>query len=199
MDGLTLGGGLELALCCGYRIGTPRTALAFPETGIGIYPGLGGTQRTPRLIGKGLAKFLIATGQMLDAERALQFGLIDLIIERVKNPVELAEMKLPTTPATAPIGESGHLLEEAFADFNGTITAELFRNDVLKKHEKVLKQKAPLALKKAMNLIDEGMRLELEQGLELELESLNWIFGTQDAKIGLSSILRRERPNYLGK
>ena len=65
LDGLSLGGGLELALACDYRIGTRKSVLAFPETGIGIYPGLGGTQRASRLIGVARAKQLIASGQLL--------------------------------------------------------------------------------------------------------------------------------------
>ncbi|MEK6706884.1 MAG: enoyl-CoA hydratase/isomerase family protein, partial [Bdellovibrionota bacterium] len=79
LNGLTLGGGLELALACHRRVASPKALLAFPETGIGIYPGLGGTQRAPRLIGKGLAKFMIATGQFVDAQMALKYGLVDML------------------------------------------------------------------------------------------------------------------------
>ena len=70
LDGLALGGGLELALACDYRIGTRKSVLAFPETGIGIYPGLGGTQRASRLIGVARAKQLIASGQFINAQQA---------------------------------------------------------------------------------------------------------------------------------
>src|SRR5262249_60751055 len=58
VHGLALGGGVELALACHYIVATPRATFAFPETGIGIYPGLGGTQRTTARVGRGLAEWL---------------------------------------------------------------------------------------------------------------------------------------------
>jgi enoyl-CoA hydratase/3-hydroxyacyl-CoA dehydrogenase len=62
IDGLALGGGVELALACDTLIATPKASFAFPETGIGIFPGLGGTQRLTRRVGVGLAKWLVFTG-----------------------------------------------------------------------------------------------------------------------------------------
>lgn len=201
LNGLTLGGGLELALACRYRIGTSKSALAFPETGIGIYPGLGGTQRTPRLVRKGLAKFLIATGQMLNAEKALQYRLIDMIIEPVFDPLELSQIKLPENKVSnCETDCECHTIEKTFENFDGTLTPELFeKNECLKKYEKHLKGKAPLALQKAMSLIDEGYDLELNAGLSLELAALKEIFSTKDAKTGLNSLLKKERPRYIGE
>src|ERR1035441_7199506 len=80
MNGMALGGGLELALCADVILSVPKAAMAFPETGIGIYPGLGGTQRTIPRVGKGLAKYLILTGKMLTAKEAEEIGLIDAVI-----------------------------------------------------------------------------------------------------------------------
>jgi enoyl-CoA hydratase/3-hydroxyacyl-CoA dehydrogenase len=77
LNGLTLGGGLELALCADVILTLPKTQMAFPETGIGIYPGLGGTQRSVRRIGKALSKYLIHTGKMLSATDAFEMGLTD--------------------------------------------------------------------------------------------------------------------------
>src|SRR6476646_474201 len=74
-----LGGGVELALACDYIVATPNATLGFPETGIGIYPGLGGTRRTTRRIGVGLTKWLVFTGQVIGADEALAIGLIDAI------------------------------------------------------------------------------------------------------------------------
>ena len=82
LDGLALGGGLELALACDYRIGTRKSTLAFPETGIGIYPGLGGTQRTSRLIGVARAKYLVASGQFLNAKRLIPTVLSTPLLNR---------------------------------------------------------------------------------------------------------------------
>jgi enoyl-CoA hydratase/3-hydroxyacyl-CoA dehydrogenase len=69
LDGVALGGGFELALAADYIVATEKGAMGFPETGIGIYPGLGGTQRTSRRIGVGLTRFLVLTGQILGRRR----------------------------------------------------------------------------------------------------------------------------------
>ncbi len=195
IDGLALGGGLELALACKYRVGTGRTTVAFPETGIGIYPGLGGTQRTPRLIGKGPAKFLVATGRMINAEKALAMGLIDAIIERVEGIEEISKIEIPQRKDI----DNSSLPENEFESFSGTLDDDLFQKDIYKKYEKQLKSKAPLALKKAMELIDEGENLKLEDALQLELNSLDWIFNTKDAREGLGSVLSRKKPAYTGQ
>ena len=79
VHGLALGGGVELALACDYIVAAPGASLGFPETGIGIYPGLGGTQRTTRRIGRGLAKWLVLTGSIIPAEEAAAIGLIDRV------------------------------------------------------------------------------------------------------------------------
>jgi enoyl-CoA hydratase/carnithine racemase len=78
--GLALGGGLELAQACDVLIATPRASFAFPETGIGIYPGLGGTQRPTRRIGVGLTRWLVFTGQTLSADEAAAIGFIDKVV-----------------------------------------------------------------------------------------------------------------------
>ncbi|NIN71552.1 MAG: fatty oxidation complex subunit alpha [Gemmatimonadetes bacterium] len=83
IDGACVGGGLELALACDFRVASdhPRTRLRFPETQIGILPGLGGTVRTPRLIGLRHALDLILSGRQVSARRASKLGLIDQIFE----------------------------------------------------------------------------------------------------------------------
>ncbi len=192
LDGLTLGGGLELALACNHRIGTERTVIAFPETGIGIYPGLGGTQRAPRLLGKGLAKFLIATGKMINAGTAKSYGVIDVVIDRVRQPDELEAVKLTSCKC------ANDLPEQQFSTFAGDMTPEIMQSEFFRQHEKSLKSKAPLALKKAMTLIDMGESLGLDAALRLELDSLEWIFSTEDARRGLQSVLKRERPVFAG-
>lgn len=193
IDGLALGGGLELALACDYRIGTSRTLLAFPETGIGIYPGLGGTQRTTRLVGVGAAKYLVATGTMLNATAALEMGLIDDVRERSVDKRELANLKTPRRNERRPGPEAG------FADFDGTFGPEKEWDPIITAHEKQLRRKAPLALQQAMRLIGEGRELPLERALNLELEGLERIFATRDARIGLQSVIDRCKPSFNGE
>ncbi len=195
LDGLALGGGFELALACDYRIATSKTLIAFPETGIGIYPGLGGTQRTSRLIGESAAKYLIATGQFLNAQKAYQLGLVDAVIAPLFDIDELVNFQLSTTQT----GLDKTLLAEVdFSKFDGEISKDLFEIEIFKNNEKVLSRKAPIALKMAMALVSEGAKVSLEQGLNLELAGLKTIFATKDAKTGLSSILSGQKPVYLG-
>lgn len=81
VEGVALGGGLELALMCDIIIAGRDARFALPETGIGIMPGAGGTQTLPRRVGKSLAKELIWTGRRVDAEQALAMRLIDHLVE----------------------------------------------------------------------------------------------------------------------
>ncbi len=194
LNGMTLGGGLELALACHNRVATARMAASFPETGIGIYPGLGGTQRTTRLVGKGLAKYLVATGAMLNAEQALAYGLVDAVVDKVDSLEDIAALTVDTGK-----GDAGECEETGFAGFNGLLNADLFDNELFKRYEKILKKKAPLALKKAMELIEEGADKDLEEALQLELDGLRWMFSTKDALAGLAAVINRQAVTYKGE
>ncbi len=81
VNGMALGGGNELAMACHVRIASRRARFAQPECTLGITPGAGGTQRLPRLVGPGWAKQLLYTGQMINAAKALEIGLIDRIAQ----------------------------------------------------------------------------------------------------------------------
>lgn len=78
--GYALGGGLELALTADFRIAADNAQLGLPEIKLGILPGAGGTQRLPRLIGAGLAKELIFTGDFIDAQEAYRIGLVNKVV-----------------------------------------------------------------------------------------------------------------------
>ncbi len=80
IDGDALGGGLELALCCDLRVAARTARLGMPEARLGVIPGSGGTQRLPRLIGLARAKELILLGELIDAETALGFGLVNRVV-----------------------------------------------------------------------------------------------------------------------
>jgi enoyl-CoA hydratase len=85
INGFALGGGCELALACTLRIASKTARLGQPEVKLGIVPGYGGTQRLPRLCGKGVAHELILTGEMISADEALRIGLVNRVVE----PAEL--------------------------------------------------------------------------------------------------------------
>jgi enoyl-CoA hydratase/3-hydroxyacyl-CoA dehydrogenase len=80
INGFALGGGLELALACDIRLASTEARMGLPEVGLGIFPGFGGTQRTPRLIGKGQACELIFTGDHIGAEEAARIGLVNRVV-----------------------------------------------------------------------------------------------------------------------
>lgn len=81
INGVALGGGTELCLACDIRIAAMNATMGLTETRLAIIPGGGGTQRLPRLIGRGKAKELIFTGRRVDAKEALQIGLVNQICE----------------------------------------------------------------------------------------------------------------------
>ncbi|XWE63948.1 short-chain-enoyl-CoA hydratase [Sporomusa sphaeroides] len=94
VNGFALGGGCELAMACDIRIASDKAKFGQPEVGLGIVPGFGGTQRLPRLIGKGRAKELLYTADMINAEEAYRIGLVNRIVaadELLSTAKELAE------------------------------------------------------------------------------------------------------------
>lgn len=80
VNGFALGGGMELAMACDFRIATENAVFGLPEVGLGIIPGYGGTQRLPRLVGKGMAMELTVSGRKFDAREALRIGLVNQVV-----------------------------------------------------------------------------------------------------------------------
>lgn len=81
INGFALGGGLELALACTFRVAAPHARLGLPEIKLGAVPGYGGTQRLPRLVGQGRALELVLSGRFADAAEAERIGLVNRVIE----------------------------------------------------------------------------------------------------------------------
>jgi enoyl-CoA hydratase len=79
INGFALGGGCELALACDIRIAAESARFGQPELGLGIIPGAGATQRLPRIVGLGMAKHLVLTGEIIDAQKALEIGLVSAV------------------------------------------------------------------------------------------------------------------------
>ncbi len=77
INGFALGGGLELAMACHFRVASNNAKMGLPEVSLGVIPGYGGTQRLPQLIGKGRALELIMTASMIDTQKALDYGLVN--------------------------------------------------------------------------------------------------------------------------
>lgn len=82
INGFALGGGLELAMASHIRVASTNAKMGLPEVSLGLIPGYGGTQRLPQLIGKGRALEMITTGGMINAEKALSFGLVNHVVDQ---------------------------------------------------------------------------------------------------------------------
>jgi enoyl-CoA hydratase/carnithine racemase len=87
IHGYCLGGGLEIALACDFRIAHRDAQLGFPEVNLGLLPGGGGTQRAPRLISPGRARWLIMSGERIDAATASQWGLVEFVVDDLEEGI----------------------------------------------------------------------------------------------------------------
>lgn len=102
INGFCLGGGCELALACHMRVASENARFGQPEVNLGIMPGNGGTQRLPRLVGKGRALELILTGNMIDAEEAYRIGLVNKVAQQ-ENLLATAEEILNAIYSKGPV------------------------------------------------------------------------------------------------
>jgi len=103
VNGFALGGGCELAMACTIRIASETAKFGQPEVKIGIMPGAGGTQRLPRLVGKGRALQLILSGGIIDAHEAYRIGLVNEVVPS-ENLITRAETILDQINSNAPLG-----------------------------------------------------------------------------------------------
>ena len=127
INGAALGGGLELALLCDLRIAVETATLALPETGLGIIPAAGGTQRLPRLIGEARAKELILLGRRLSAEEALALGLVNRVVPATEELLGYALEFLRPVTEGAPLAQRAALeaIRSAELPFEQGLEAEL--------------------------------------------------------------------------
>jgi 3-hydroxyacyl-CoA dehydrogenase/enoyl-CoA hydratase/3-hydroxybutyryl-CoA epimerase len=171
IHGACLGGGLELALACQYRICTdhPKTVLALPEVQLGVIPGMGGTQRLPRLVGVRAALDMILTGKNVRAKKALQMGLVDEMVHpailleiATQRAAELADRTLKPKRGST---KNGGLAAVAL-DGNPLGRAVVYK----KAREGVIEKThghypAPLA---AIDVVKYGLSNGIEKGLQEE-------------------------------
>jgi len=205
LDGLSLGGGSELALACQAIIATPAGSMGFPETGIGIYPGLGGMLRMARHVGPALAKYYVFTGAPISAEDAQALG----IVTRLVTTAEIESTISALVSAGKPDKYRPREIPEAFKPLAQACSSENVARllagkqpqgvpeDLAAKTAKIVGYRAPLALKLAAEIIDQQVGKSIPEAVEIELGRLTESFSTADALEGLSS-LGRKRPEYKG-
>ncbi|MBU1344020.1 MAG: enoyl-CoA hydratase/isomerase family protein [Proteobacteria bacterium] len=212
LDGLSLGGGSELALSCQAIVATDSGSMAFPETAIGIYPGLGGMFRLSRKIGPALTKYYVFTGAGILASEAFDLGLVQAVV----SPNELDQtidkiVGFGIQKATKPLVKSERLkeLEALFSSVYlmdqigrneyDTLSGQLSKKILeTKKILEILQKKAPLALKAANEIIDQQVGKSAREAIEIELARLVDMFSTRDALEGLSCA-GKKKPTYIGK
>ncbi len=102
INGFALGGGLELAMACHFRIASDNAKMGLPEVSLGVIPGYGGTQRLPQLVGKGKAMELIVTASMMNAEEAQQYGLVNYVVS-LEELMPLAEKLAEKISRNSPV------------------------------------------------------------------------------------------------
>lgn len=115
VNGFALGGGLELAMAAHFRIASENAKMGLPETSLGLIPGYGGTQRLPQLVGKGRAMEMIMTAGMINAQKALEYGLVNHVVpleDLLDKAIEIAR-KIGNNSSVA-IGKAIHAINACF-------------------------------------------------------------------------------------
>lgn len=209
VGGLALGGGAELALSCDAIVADEKAALGFPETGIGIYPGFGGTQRAVKRCGLAVGRYLVLTGDVLPAAKAAALGLVDRVtpngtsMEAVKELLSKGLVKAGEGAGdlAAPNPQETAKYEALFTDENTQRLLDGSFSPVDELGEKVkakISTKAPIALKIASELMSKAAELPIDEGVEAELSHLPEVFSSKDGRAGLVSVLERTKPVFKG-
>lgn len=150
LDGVAFGGGLELAMACTLRVAGPRAKLGLPEVKLGLIPGAGGTQRLPRLVGRGRALDIMLTARAVAAEEALAIGLVDRLAPEGADAgaralaAELIGPSLPAQRAIVRTVDAAFDLElQAGFDYEVAVEQELFEHGEAAEGLEAFLQKRP--------------------------------------------------------
>jgi len=173
MHGTVMGGGLEIALACHYRIAAPGTRFAFPEVNLGIIPGAGGTQRMPRLVGVEWALDLIVGGAPVTADKAVEMGFVDRVAEGELRAAALAYVRELLDAGKGP-RRTGEMSVDPATGTDAVLAR--FREQAAKKYRG---RQAPLT---AIEAVRASMTMPLDEGLEYETELVNGAKATDESK-----------------
>jgi enoyl-CoA hydratase len=156
IDGFALGGGCELAMACTLRLASDTARLGQPEIKLGLVPGYGGTQRLPRLVGRGAALKMLLTGAMVEANEALRIGLVDEVVtgDLMVRASELAEM---------------------------------------------IAAMSPLAVAAAIEAVNRGADMALDEAMALEAGIFGRLCGTEDKREGTLAFLEKRHAIWVGR
>mgnify|MGYP001028984767 CR=1 FL=1 len=151
VNGFALGGGLELALACDFRVASSKAKFGQPEVNLGVIPGYAATQRLPRLIGLGNALFILLTGEMIGAEEALRLGLVQKVVEpeellpTVRGLAKTIASKGPTAvKLVKSVSRRGLLMDfEAGCGLESETFGSLFENEAAEGMRAFLEKRPP--------------------------------------------------------
>lgn len=206
VDGLSLGGGSELALACQAIVGTEKSSFGFPEAGIGIFPGYGGMIRLARIVGKDLAKYFVLTGKTIGAKDAQKMGIITVMSSLPDLEADVEKLVSEGKPLRKAEGRTVPGFEQEVLSMGKENLQKLLAGEhpagldaaFAEKMIGMLKAKAPLAVRMVDELMDAEEKVSVDEGIQLEIARLGDIFGTQDALTGLTA-KRGVKIVYTGK
>lgn len=173
LHGTVLGGGLEMALACHYRVAAPATRLGLPELTLGIIPGAGGTQRLPRLIGVEKTLELLFSGRPVDAAQALELGFIDRVSDGALTEAAVAYARSLVAQGKGPRRTCDRAVDPASA------TSEIIRRLEAKAKSQFPHREAPFS---AIEAVTASVTHPFEEGLLLEEQIANRSKETIEAK-----------------
>ncbi|MDD3008839.1 MAG: 3-hydroxyacyl-CoA dehydrogenase NAD-binding domain-containing protein [Arcobacter sp.] len=192
INGACMGGGLELALACKYRIITtnPKTKIAFPEVKLGIFPGFAGTIRAPKIIGLINALDLVLSGKTIDAKKAYKINLADAIFDDAQKEFMLEDFIKKAIYGTFEKKVPFNLLN--YAPFNEFIFRKAYKNLEAKVNQDF---KAPYI---ALEVIKTTINKELEDSIKIEAKEFSKLAVTKESKnmIKLFFLFEKLNKNY---
>lgn len=179
VNGFALGGGCELALACDIRVALETAKLGLPEVTLGLIPGFGGTQRLSRLVGRGKAKQMIFSGEMIGAEEAYRLGLVDELVA--------AEWKdVPQEDGSTKRKPDGDASKEKLMAFAEKMAGSITKN-------------GQIAVRAAKRAINHGLDMSLHDGNAQESEIFAGLFATEDTAEGLAAFIEKRAANFQKK
>jgi enoyl-CoA hydratase len=204
MDGITMGGGVGISLPCTYRIATENTRLAMPETGIGLFPDVGGGWYLPRLPGR-VGEFMALTGARLDGAECHYLGLATHYVEQASLPDMIERIASTPQRVQGPIGAFAANAPDAKIEQNLPLITKLFASDRLEEilaalegdesdwaltELGTLRNKSPLSCKVSLRLMAEGAtRTSFAEEMKAEYALAGRVARTHDFREGVRALL----------
>jgi len=176
VNGYALGGGCELAMACHLRIASENARFGQPEISLGLMPGYGGTQRLPRLVGKGIALEMMLTGKMINAHEALRIGLVNRVVH-YSGYIDV---------------EKGGVVKKV-PDYAGT------KQKLIEEAEKLaaeMTKQSSIGLASIIEAVNRGIELDIDTGQDIESGLFGDLLKTGNHAEGIDAFLNKRKPEW---